>query len=571
MRLMEKILEAELAGILKKIYPDFSDFSKLFVQKTGDNKFGDYQTNFAMTTAKTLGRKPVEIAREIADGFAGSEAVERAEVAGPGFLNLFLRADFLGGYIRGIGASPYDYSFVQRDGAVVVDYSSPNIAKRMHIGHLRSTVIGDAIKRIYRFMGYDVVGDNHLGDWGTQFGKLIVGYRNWLDRAAYEQSPIEELERIYVEFERRSENDPALAETARVELKKLQDGDPVNTGLWKEFIDLSLKEYGKIYTRMGVSFDTWYGESFYHGLMPGVVKTLMDKGIAKVSEDAVVVFFDESEHLPPCLVQKKDGAFLYATSDLACIKYRRENYKLNRIIYVTDDRQSDHFRQVFRVSELLGWNEPKSHVPFGFMKFADGMFSTRKGNVIPLDSLLEEAVKRARAVIDEKNPNLPEEEKDNVAERVGVGAVKYADLSKNRVSMVIFDWDKMLSFEGNTAPYLMYTYARIRSMLRKAEDAGKACREDAEMFFTEDAERSLALLLTQFPVAVMKAAETFSPNLIADYLFELCQGYNSFYNALPVLKEKESLMYSRLLLSERVSRILKTGLDILGVECVERM
>jgi arginyl-tRNA synthetase len=571
MTLIEKTLESELLGIVKELYPGFDMSGKLFVQKTGDAKFGDYQTNFAMVSAKALGRNPVEMAKEIAAKYIRSGTVERAEVAGPGFVNLFLSDKFLGEYVKSANTRAYDFTFIPRRGDVLVDYSSPNIAKRMHIGHLRSTVIGDAIKRIYKFLGYKVIGDNHLGDWGTQFGKLIVGYRKWLNRADYEKSPIGELERIYVEFERRTEAEPELAEEARQELKKLQDGDTENTRLWKEFVDMSLTEYGKIYRRMNVSFDTFHGESFYHGRMPGIVKTLLDKGIAQISEDAVVVFFEEAEHLPPCIIRKQDGAFLYATSDLACIQYRREHYEINRIIYVTDDRQIDHFRQVFRISERMGLNEPKVHVPFGFMKFADGMFSTRKGNVILLDDLLDEAVKRARAVIEEKNPGLPEDEKDLVAEKVGIGAVKYADLSKNRVSVVIFDWDKMLSFDGNTAPYLMYTYARIRSMIRKAEDAGKNLRDDASILFEDALERALAVRVTQFPVAVMKAAEAYSPNLIADYLFDLCQSYNSFYNALPVLKEKDELLYSRLLLSEQVSRVIKTGLDLLGVETVERM
>jgi arginyl-tRNA synthetase len=571
MKLIEKTLESELLAVVKELYPEIDTAGKLFVQKTGDAKFGDYQTNFAMVTAKALGRNPLEMANEIAAKYVNSSAVERAVVAGPGFINLFLSDKFLGEYVKSARTLGYDFDFMPRRGDVLVDYSSPNIAKRMHIGHLRSTVIGDSIKRIYKFLGYKVTGDNHLGDWGTQFGKLIVGYRKWLNRADYEKSPIEELERIYVEFERRIEAEPDIAEEARVELKKLQDGDPENTRLWTEFVEMSLAEYGKIYGRMNVSFDTNFGESYYHGRMPGVVKGLLDKGIARISEDAAVVFFEESEHLPPCIVRKQDGAFLYATSDLACIQFRREHYEINRIIYVTDDRQVDHFRQVFRIADRMGWNEPKVHVPFGFMKFADGMFSTRKGNVILLDDLLDEAVKRARAVIEEKNPGLPDSEKDSVAEKVGIGAVKYADLSKNRVSVVIFDWDKMLSFDGNTAPYLMYTFARIRSMIRKAEEAGKNLREDADIMFHDELERALTMRVTQFPVAVMKAAEAYSPNLIADYLFELCQNYNSFYNALPVLKEKDELLYSRLLLSERVSRVIKTGLDLLGVDTVERM
>ena len=391
MKLFEKILEETLASSLKKLYPDFSGWDRLFIQQTNNEEFGDYQTNFAMVNARVFKMAPKALAEQIVGSYGGHEIIKKMEVAGPGFINIFINDDFIGKTVSKIGEEDYDFSFLDRKGDIIIDYSSPNIAKRMHIGHLRSTVIGDSIKRIFRFLGYGVIGDNHLGDWGTQFGKLIVGYRNWLDKKAYEENPIEELERIYVEFEKQSGQDPSLIEQARSELKDLQDGKEESRRLWKEFVDVSLCEYEKIYERMGVEFDTCYGESFYHDMMPSVIEELREKGLAVKSEEALVVFFDEKENIPVCIVQKSDGAFLYATSDLACMKFRKDNYKLNRIIYVTDDRQITHFRQFFRISELLGWDVKKEHIWFGVMRFPDGIFSSRKGNVIRLEDLLDEA------------------------------------------------------------------------------------------------------------------------------------------------------------------------------------
>ncbi|KLO24901.1 arginine--tRNA ligase [Marinitoga sp. 1155] len=569
MKLIEKMLEELLIESVKKVYPEI-EIKNPVVQKTANENFGDFQTNYAMINAKTLKKSPRSIAQEIVDNLPENNIIEKVEIAGPGFINFYIRNEFLTGYLLKIENENPDFSFIKDKGTVVIDYSSPNIAKPMHIGHLRSTVIGDSIKRIYKYLGYNVVGDNHLGDWGTQFGKLIVGYRLWLDKENYEKDPIGEMERIYVKFEKESEKKPELLEEARLELKKLQDGEPENRKLWQEFIDLSLKEYNKIYKRMDIEFDTYYGESHYHEIMPEIVKMLLEKGIATYSEGAVVVFFDEKENLPPAIIQKKDGAFLYATSDLACIKFRRETYKPNRILYVTDERQQTHFKQVFNIAKKLGWDDNYQHIWFGLMRFADGVFSTRKGNVIKLEELLDKAVEKARKIVEEKNPNLTDEEKNEIAEAIGIGAVKYSDLSQNRISHIIFDWDKMLSFEGNTAPYLLYTYARIQSLKRKASEKGYKI-ENSELIINEKIERKLGLLLTQLPVITMRAAEDYKPNLIADYLFELAQTYNSFYNNLPVLKEKEDILKSRLLLSHLAGEVLKKGLDLLGIRVVDKM
>ena len=567
------IIDREIAKIfentIKKLYSE-KETKKVEVSVATNEKFGDFQTNFAMMNSKIIGKNPRVIAQEVLDN-EENNVIEKLEIAGPGFINIFLKSEYLGELLKKSRTEEYDFSFLNREGDVIIDYSSPNIAKRMHIGHLRSTIIGDSIRRIYKYLGYHIVADNHIGDWGTQFGKLIIGYRRWLNKEAYKENPIEELERAYVEFSKLSETEPELEEEARLELKKLQDGDAENFALWKEFIKVSLDEYDKLYKRLGVHFDTYYGESFYHPIMQGVVEELVEKKLAVEDDGAKVVFFPEEDNLFPCIVQKKDGAFLYSTSDIATIKFRRETYNINKLIYLTDERQQDHFKQFFRITDMLGWNVEKHHIWFGIMRFADGVFSTRKGNVIRLEQLLDEGKKRAYEIVQEKNPSLSEEEKDKIAEIVGVGAIKYADLSQNRQSPIIFEWDKILTFEGNTAPYLQYSYARIQSILRKAESEGKNVDYSKEIKIEDKLERALADHITAFPMAVLKASETFKPNIIADYLFELSKKFNSFYNSCPILNQEDEILYSRALIAKITGETIKDGLSLLGIKTLDRM
>ncbi len=568
-----KITSRELTDIFQKhvenLFPN-KELKPVEITIATNENFGDYQCNFAMVNSKIIGDNPRKIAEKIKNNFPYGEVVEKLEVAGPGFINIFLTDKYISNSIKNIGES-YDFSFLNRKGKIIVDFSCPNIAKRMHIGHLRSTIIGESICRIYRYLGYDVVGDNHLGDWGTQFGKLIVGYRNWLNKEAYEKNPIEELERVYVKFSEEVEKDPSLEDLARAELKKVQDGEEENIKLWKEFITESMKEYNKLYKRLDVHFDTYYGESFYNDMMADVVKELVDKKIAVDDEGAKVVFFDEKDNLFPCIIQKKDGAYLYSTSDIATVKFRKNTYDVNRMIYLTDARQQDHFKQVFKITDMLGWNIEKYHIWFGIIRFADGILSTRKGNVIKLEELLDEAHNRAYDVVNEKNPNLSEEEKQNIAEVVGVSSVKYADLSQNKQSDILFEWDKMLSFEGNTAPYLLYTYARIQSILRKVAEQNIDLNEDIEIKTENKFEKSLATYLLAFPISVLKAAETFKPNLIADYLYELSKKLNSFYNNCPILNQDTDTLKSRALLIKKTGEILKDGLKLLGIPVLNKM
>ncbi|CAL7869970.1 arginine--tRNA ligase [Fusobacterium necrophorum] len=570
MLLVNKELSKILTSTVEKLYAD-KEMKEVEIAPATNEKFGDFQCNFAMMNSKIIGKNPRMIAEEIQKNLVENEVIEKLEIAGPGFINIFLKEAYLSTFIKKIGKERFDFSFLNRKGDVVIDFSSPNIAKRMHIGHLRSTIIGDSICRIYRYLGYHVIGDNHIGDWGTQFGKLIIGYRKWLDQDAYKKNAIEELERVYVKFSQESEEHPELEEEARLELKKLQDGDEENYNLWKEFIQVSMEEYEKLYSRLDIHFDTFYGESFYHPIMPEVVKELVERGIAKEDDGAKVVFFQEEENLFPCIVQKKDGAFLYATSDIATVKFRLHTYDVNRLIYLTDERQQDHFKQFFRITEMLGWNVEKYHVWFGIMRFADGVFSTRKGNVIRLEELLDEGKRRAYEIVQEKNPSLPEEEKQHIAEVVGVGAIKYADLSQNRQSPIIFEWDKILSFEGNTAPYLQYSYARVQSILDKAKNLGKEATEDVVLVLQDKYERSLANYMTIFPSSVLKAAETCKPNLIADYLYDLSKKLNSFYNNCPILNQEEEILKSRAYLAKQAGEVIKQGLNLLGIQTLDRM
>ena len=568
-----KITSKELTDIFQKhvenLFPN-KELKPVEITVATNENFGDYQCNFAMINSKIIGDNPRKIAEEIKNNFPYGDVIEKLEIAGPGFINIFLSDKYISNSIKKIGKS-YDFSFLNRKGKVIVDFSSPNIAKRMHIGHLRSTIIGESICRIYKFLGYDVVADNHIGDWGTQFGKLIVGYRNWLNKEAYEKNAIEELERVYVKFSDEAEKDPSLEDLARAELKKVQDGEEENTKLWKEFIIESLKEYNKLYKRLDIHFDTYYGESFYNDMMADVVKELVDKKIAVDDEGAKVVFFDEKDNLFPCIVQKKDGAYLYSTSDIATVKFRKNTYDVNRMIYLTDARQQDHFKQVFKITDMLGWDIEKYHIWFGIIRFADGILSTRKGNVIKLEELLDEAHSRAYDVVNEKNPNLSEEEKQNIAEVVGVSSVKDADVSQNKQSDIVFEWDKMLSFEGNTAPYLLYTYARIQSILRKVAEQNINLNENIEIKTENKIEKSLATYLLAFPISALKAAETFKPNLIADYLYELSKKLNSFYNNCPILNQDMEILKSRSLLIKKTGEVLKEGLKLLGIPVLNKM
>jgi arginyl-tRNA synthetase len=565
-------LAAWLHQRLQDLYPDAGILpSQAPVVRATDARFGDYQSNAAMQLKETLRLAPRAIAEAVAGGPLPSQ-VAKIDVAGPGFLNFHLAPSAIATATAALAAD--ERLGVPAAGAgrtVVLDYSSPNVAKPMHIGHIRSTVIGNALDRLHRFLGYRVLADNHIGDWGTQFGKLILGYRNYLDEAALAEDPIAELERVYVLSQNRSEAEPEWLEACRRELVKLQQGDPENLALWRRFIDLSLGEFERLYRRLGVRFDLVRGESFYNDRLAGVVDDLLARGLATVSEEAVVVNL-EHENLGVCIVRKKDGGFNYATSDLATVDSRVQEFQPDAIVYVTDERQQLHFKQFFRVSALRGVTNRLVHVWFGLMRLPEGTISTRKGNVIKLEHLLDEAEARAARIVAELNPDMPESRRAEIARAVGLGAVKYADLSQNPQSLVTFSWDKALSMEGNSAPYLQYACARISSVLDKAREAVPGLDLAAHPIRLDDpVERQLALKLCQFPEAVLSAAGHYRPNYLCDYLFELAQVYSRFYQNLPFLKAEPGVRESRLRLGQTTGRVLRQGLALLGIETPERI
>jgi len=552
--------------------------------RTADPRHGDFQANGVLGYAKARQLNPRAVAEKAVAALPASlrENYDIA-IAGPGFINFTLRPPALRAWLR-----PYDSAAHLRAGAAaahagqtwVVDYSSPNTAKQMHVGHLRSAVIGEAICRLLEFTGARVIRDNHLGDWGTQFGKLIYGYKRWADLAALAVEPIEELERLYkLGHQATPDGSPELDE-ARRELVKLQGGDPENVALWQKFSDVSLAAFRQIYDRLGIAFDCNLGESFYNDKVERVYRELTDLGIAEVSEGALVVFHPEHPRFKtqPFLMRKGDGASNYASTDLATALYRLEHFKADGIVIVTDFRQADHFEQLFLT--VKKWFAAKSHrlpelhhVIFGAVTGEDGKaLKTRSGDVIKLKALLDEAVDRAFAIVSEKNPELAESDRRAIAGVVGVGAVQYADLSQNRSSNYVFSWEKMLALDGNTAPYLLYAVARIHSIFRRAGVApNDTLAQEAATDFETATEITLARKLTKFPDAIRLASDTLRPHYLSLYLFELASDYSSFNNADKVLVEDPAVRARRLMLCSRTLLMLETGLQLLGLRTLERM
>ncbi len=542
------------------------------VARTAQEAHGDAQCNAAMGLARTLRKPPRAIAEAAAAAAPPHPAVAAVEVAGPGFLNLRIDDAWAARRLEAAAADPRLGTPAPGAGrTLVLDYSSPNVAKPMHVGHIRSTVIGNALDRLHRFLGYRVIADNHLGDWGTQFGILILGYRHFADPVALEAAPVEELERIYVASYERAREDEAWRDAARRELVKLQQGDPENRALWTRFVELSRQEFDRIYARLGVRFDLTRGESHYNEALPDLIARMEREGLARESEGALVVDL-EDEGLPVCLVRKRDGGFNYATTDLATVLDRVQAFAPEAIVYVTDERQQLHFRQVFAVARRLGVRTRLAHVWFGLMRLPEGTFSTREGNVIKLERLLDEAEERALALVRASSPDLPEAQQRAIARAVGLGAVKYADLSQHPQSLVTFTWDKALALDGNSAPYLQYAFARIASVRDKyAERFDAAALDRHPIRFTDPSERRLALHLLRFPDAVLRAASAFRPSLLADYLYELAQAYSRFYQNVPFLRAPEGVRESRVRICGAVARALRAGLDLLGIETPDRI
>jgi arginyl-tRNA synthetase len=537
-----------------------------------DSRFGDYQTNAALILGKQRGENPRDVGAKILERLDVSDLSESPTVAGAGFINFTLRADAVAKKAAELFAD--ERLGVARSTSpkkIVIDFGSPNVAKPMHVGHIRSTALGDALARIATFIGHDVIRDNHIGDWGTQFGMVIWGWKNLLDREALQRDPLAEIVRIYKETNARSTSDPAVREACRQELVKLQSGDKENTGIWNECVALSMQDFEHVYELLDIHYDIQCGESFYDDRLAGVVDRLLKSKIAEVSEGAVVVFFRGVPELAdkPCIIRKSDGGFNYATSDIATVEYRINELTRDTLWYVVGAPQTLHFRQIFEIARREGYKADFRHIPFGNVLGENRkLMKTRSGENVPLRQLLEEACIRARKIVEEKNPGLTDAEKIDIARTIGIGAVKYADLSQYRMTDYIFSWDKMLALQGNTAPYLQNAYVRIRSIFRKA---GEGAPKIDKFVLNESAEITLSKRLCQFAEIVPQVLNDFRPNILANYLFELADGFHTFYEACPVLRSDEPVRGSRLALCDLTGRILQRGLDLLGIKVPEKM
>jgi arginyl-tRNA synthetase len=549
-----------------------------------DPRFGDYQSNAALVLGKQCAENPRKIAEAIVSRLEVAEISEQPSIAGAGFINFTLKREAVEKKIAEmLRDERLGVENVSSPRKIVVDFGSPNVAKPMHVGHIRSTFLGDALARIAQFLGHDLIRDNHIGDWGTQFGMVIWGWKNLLNLESLKRDPIAELVRIYKETNERATKDEAVREAARAELVKLQAGDPENYSIWEQCVDLSMEEFSKAYELLDIHYDIVRGESFYNDRLPAVVDRLLKSGLAEISEGAVCVFFRDIPELAdkPCIIRKRDGGYNYATTDLATVDYRINDLKANAIWYVVGAPQILHFKQIFAIGRREGYTADFHHIAFGSILGADRkLMKTRSGENVPLRDLLEEAVARAREIIAEKNPEMAESERDEIAKIIGIGAIKYADLSQYRMTDYIFSWDKMLSLHGNTAPYLQNAYVRIRSIFRKAggpSRTGVSRRQSAvattdnTIVLSESTELNLAKRLCQFAEIVPQVLNDFRPNILANYLFELANNFHAFYEACPVLKAEESARSSRLAICDLTARILQRGLKLLGIDVPERM
>ena len=545
--------------------------SPIVLQPAKDVKHGDFQINGVMGAAKKVGQNPRELAQKIAAELNGKGVFAGAEVAGPGFINLRLSPEFLAQQLSG----SLNIEKTATPNTVVIDYSSPNLAKEMHVGHLRSSIIGDSIARVLEFLGHKVIRQNHVGDWGTQFGMLVAYLvEQQKDNAEFK---LADLEQFYRNAKIRFDEDAAFADLAREYVVKLQSGDEAVLALWRQFVEISLQHAEEVYAKLGLKLQRAdvAGESSYNADLHNVINELEAKGLAVDSDGAKVVFLDEfknKEGEPAAfIVQKQGGGFLYATTDLACLRYRVNVLKADRLLYVVDTRQDLHFKQLFATSRKAGWlpeNVSAEFIGFGTMMGKDGKpFKTRSGDTVKLVDLLDEAVERATKLVKDKNPELSDLDAVKIGETVGIGAVKYADLSKNRTSDYVFDWDNMLSFEGNTAPYLQYAYTRVQSVFKKAGDWNM----QAALKLQQPLEQQLAVELLKFEDVLQSVAETSFPHYLANYLYQLATLFSRFYEACPILKAQGDVRDSRLKLAQLTGETLKMGLDLLGIDVLDVM
>ena len=550
------------------------------VRQSGKVQFGDYQANGIMPAAKKLGLNPREFAQSVLDKAELQDIAEKTEIAGPGFINIFLKDTWLADNINRAVQDPKLGVHNPEKQTVVVDYSSPNVAKEMHVGHLRSTIIGDAVVRTLEFLGNHVIRANHVGDWGTQFGMLIA-YLEKMENEHASEMELSDLEAFYRAAKKHYDEDPVFAEKARNYVVKLQSGDEYCRTMWQKLVKITMQQNQHNYDRLNVTLTDKdvMGESLYNPMLPGIVEDLKKQGLAVEDDGALVVYLDEFKNKDGdpmgVIVQKKDGGFLYTTTDIAAAKYRYETLKAHRALVFSDTRQSQHMQQAWLITRKAGY-VPDSfqleHKNFGMMLGKDGKpFKTRSGDTVKLTDLLDEAIERAGVLISQKSTALSDQEKADVIEAVGIGSVKYADLSKNRTTDYVFDWDNMLSFEGNTAPYMQYAYTRIRSIFNRSQIALSEV-EQAQLSITDEKERALAIKLLQFEEAVQVVGKEGTPHVLCAYLYELAGVFSSFYEHCPILNnDDQQVKLSRLKLALLTERTLKQGLDLLGIKTVEKM
>jgi arginyl-tRNA synthetase len=543
-----------------------------YIETPKDSKNGDYAFP-CFRLAKELRKAPPAIANEIKEKIEPVEEIEKVEVAG-GYLNFFINKSTLAEEVLGeiSKTEQYGKSIVGEGKNIVIDYSAPNIAKPFHIGHLRSTVIGGALYNIYKYLGYNVTGVNHLGDYGTQFGKLIEGYKMWGEEYDIEKDPINELTKIYIRINEACKNDEQILENCRNNFKKLEDGDSYCVEIWKKFRELSLQEFQKVYDLLGSKFDSWNGESFYSDKMPEVIDLLQKTGKLVESQGAKIIDLEDKGINTPCIIEKSNGSTTYATRDLAAILYRARTYDFDKALYVTSYEQVLHFKQVFEVAKLLGLDEKYTngleHVSFGMVLLPEGKMSTREGNIIKLEELLNEAISRAKEIIEQKNPDL--ENKEEVAKKVGIGAVIFNDMSASRIKDEVFDWNTILNFQGETGPYIQYTYVRTKSVLEKAGYLPKI--ENVKIDNLSD-EYSMAILklIYNFEDILIQVTDKNEPSMLARYLIELAKAYSSFYNENKIIVDDKDVQDARIYLTYAVSQVLKQGANLLGIEMPEKM
>ncbi len=566
---MFESLQAKASKILCAEY-DISDCSVLW-ERPDQAAFGDLATPVAMQLARLLKKNPKIIAGLLAEKLSEDSSVEKAEVAGPGYVNVWLKPEAL---LRELSCTRAACTarVTKKEDPVIIDYSAPNIAKPLGIHHILSTVIGQVIGNLYRHNGAPVVAVNHIGDWGTQFGKLAIAFELWGNKDSVDQCTVEDLLALYVRFHDAAEKDASLEEKGQEAFRKLEQGDKALRAFWEKVVSITLRELGALYTRLHVEFDHTQGESFYEDKMKPIIEEGKKKHVFVAGEKgALVVQYPEDTGLPPAIVVKADGATIYMTRDLATVRYRMDTWKPQSVLYVVDIAQELYFRQLFAAVRMLGWDPPKlEHVQFGRMRFADKSMSTRKGNILRLEEVLDEAVKRAGELIKSRGDSIQTDDPEALADMMGTGAVVYGILSQNRQSELIFDWDRMLSFEGNSAPYLQYTHARARSVLRKAESNADVSLPTEVSSLTES-ERSLVGALLRFPEALEEARKGHLPHTLTHYLYQLCQQFNSFYSSEPILQSPEPQKTLRLALTALTATVLKCGAELLTLRVPDRM